>query len=188
MFLGILVVIAGWTTRVVSSEEIAACPSRTFSANLTTTADMQNLADAMNRGGRGVFNVTLYGSVQILKRIDVSNQKIVHITGFGFPAIRAAGGGNSSIDDAGNTTGIFVVSGGSSLTVNAVALEGGYSEDGGAVAVLSSSSFHASGCAFRNNIAAIGGDTFFGHTKHVTQENNEFQYYHTPISTKPCRV
>ena len=160
-----LVMMAMWTISVVSGDQMKACPSGTFSANLTTPADVQSLADAMNCSGQGVFNATLYGSVQIQQRIEVSNNKIMYIAGSGFPAILAAPRDNaesSDVPDAGNTTGIFLVSGGSTLTMNALILEGGYSEDGGAVAVLSSSYLYARGCSFRNNNAATGGDTLLG--------------------------
>eukprot|EP00904_Undaria_pinnatifida_P000881 jgi/Undpi1/10794/HiC_scaffold_29.g13242.m1 len=114
----------------------------------------------MNCSGEGFFNATLYNTVQIQQRIEVSNQKSVTITGSGFPTLRAATLGtdeSSAVADVGNFTGIFLVSGGSTLTMNALVLEGGRSKDGGAVVVLSSSSVHAFDCTFENNNATTGG-------------------------------
>lgn len=162
MVFNVVAVLAVWTISFISGEAIVACPSGTVSAALTATDGMQSLADAMNCSGQGVFNVVLNSSVQISRRIEVSSQKIVHITGSGFPTIRAAlrdDNERSVVADAGNTTGIFLVSNGSTLTLNDVVLEGGYAEDGGAIAVLSSSSLHAVGCTFTDNSAATGGDT-----------------------------
>ena len=71
----------------------------------------------------------------------MSNQKRVHITGCGFPTIRAEPRDNellSAFPDAGTTSGIFLVSNQSTLSINALVLEGGYAEDGGGVAVLAS--------------------------------------------------
>ena len=163
--LGVVVVLAGWTSSFISGAELVACPSETVSMDLTTTADIQSLTDAMNCSGEGFFNATLYNTVQIQQRIEVSNQKSVTITGSGFPTLRAATldtDESSAVADVGNFTGIFLVSGGSTLTMNALVLEGGRSKDGGAVVVLSSSSVHAFDCTFENNNATTGGDTLLG--------------------------
>lgn len=161
MLFHVLVVVVGWTISFISGHDIPACPHGTVSTSITTTADMERLTSAMNCSGEGVFNVTLYGSVQIKKRMEVLNTKTVHMTGSGFPTIRAAlrdNSDSSAVIDEGNTTGMFLVAGGSTLTIKYLGLEGGYSEHGGAVAVISSSSLHAIGCVFRDNSAAVGGE------------------------------
>eukprot|EP00904_Undaria_pinnatifida_P007520 jgi/Undpi1/3899/HiC_scaffold_16.g07267.m1 len=124
----------------------------------------------MNCSGEGFFSATLYNSVQIQQRIEVSTRKTVNITGDGFPTISAATLDNaldsaesSAVTDVGNSTGIFLVSGGSTLTMKSLILDGGRSEDGGAVVVLSSSSMHVFDCTFKNNNATnTGGDKLLG--------------------------
>ncbi|CAM9817102.1 unnamed protein product, partial [Laminaria digitata] len=59
--------------------------------------------------------------------------------------------------DAGNTTGLFSVSGGSTLRLQNLLLKGGSSEDGGGVDVRSSSSLYVVDCSFVNNSASAGG-------------------------------
>ena len=171
-----VVVLTAWWTISISGEEITACLPGTISVNVTTNDDMHRLTDAMNCTGQGVFNVTLYSSVQVNRRIEVSNQKRVHITGSGFPTIRAEPRDNellSAFPDAGTTSGIFLVSNQSTLSINALVLEGGYAEDGGGVAVLASSSLHAFACTFKNNSAAAGGESRVGRrTKQPTKEMN----------------
>ena len=175
MLFNVVVLTALWTISI-SGEEITACLPGTISVNVTTNDDMHRLTDAMNCTGQGVFNVTLYSSVQVNRRIEVSNQKRVHITGSGFPAIRAEPCDNellSASPYAGTTTGIFLVSNHSTLSINALVLEGGCGEDGGGVAVLASSCLHAYACTFRNNSAAAGGDILVGRrTKQPTKTRN----------------
>ena len=194
--LGVVVVLAGWTSSFISGAELVACPSETVSMDLTTTADIQSLTDAMNCSGEGFFNATLYNSVQIQQRIEVSDQKTVTITGEGLPTISAAtlddaldSAESSAVTDVGNSIGIFLVSGGSTLTVNALVLEGGRSEDGGAVVVLSSSSMHVFDCTFKNNNATTGGDTLHGRLTLLLEEllpkTVEHQCYHVPLYHKP---
>ena len=175
MLFNVVVLTALWTISI-SGEEITACLPGTISVNVTTNDDMHRLTDAMNCTGQGVFNVTLYSSVQVNRRIEVSNQKRVHITVSGFPTIRAEPRDNellSAFPDAGTTSGIFLVSNQSTLSINALVLEGGYAEDGGGVAVLASSSLHAFACTFKNNSAAAGGESRVGRrTKQPTKAMN----------------
>lgn len=179
MLLDALVMMAGWSIFFFHGAESAACPSGIVSVNLTTTDDMQTFTDAVNCSGPGVFNATLYNNVQINERIEVSDQKIVYITGTGFPTIHGAlpnSTASSSSANAGSTTGIFLVSTGSALTIDALVLEGGHSEYGGAVTVLSSSSLHAVDCTFRNNTAKTGGERGLWETQQGTNENNCFEH------------
>lgn len=156
--------IAGLFISFVIGAGSAACPSGVVSVNLTSATDMLHLSDEMKCSGPGVFNATLYNSVQISKRIEVHDQKIVHITGSGFPTIRGARHNNTESNPNANagSTGIFLVSEWSTLTINALVLEGGHSRDGGAITVLSSSLLQAIDCSFRNNSATTGGDMTCG--------------------------
>lgn len=92
------------------------------------------------------------------------DHKNVTITGYGYPILRAGlvdvNKSNGSGTDAGGTSGMFLVSNGSTLTVKHIALDGGYSEGGGgAVAALSSSYLRVFGCVFSSNVASVGGET-----------------------------
>lgn len=150
------------TAFIAGAEELVPCPSDTVSVNLTTAGDIQRLTDAMNCSGGGKFNVIWSNSVQLPSRIKVSTGKHVTITGSSnTPTVRAAPHDtheNASIVGAGDTSGLFLVSDGSTLTINKLVLDGGYSEDGGAVTVLSSSYLNAIDCVFTNNNASNGGD------------------------------
>lgn len=180
-----LLVVAGWTISLTSGAELVACPTGTVEKSVTSSGDLHSLTDTMNCSGQGVFNVTLHSSVQLRKRIEVSDEKTVHIAGSGLPTIRAAVQGNntpSADTDTGETTGIFLVSNGSTLNISALVLEGGFSEYGGAVTVLSSSSLHAFDCVFRDNSAATGGNEIFGRRSERQTTIMEFQITGT---TKP---
>ncbi|CAN0495476.1 unnamed protein product, partial [Laminaria digitata] len=65
-----------------------------------------------------------------------------------------------AVVNAGGGTGIFAVSGGSNLSLTNLVLEGGNTEYGAAVNLLSSSYLFAYDCTFVNNIASFGGKIF----------------------------
>lgn len=166
MALHVRAVVAAWLTISCISGAAASipCPSNTISIDISTAGDIQVLADALNCTGDGVYKVTLSSSLRIERRIEVANQKDVTIIGSGYPTLRGAQQTtneiiNSAID-AGGTSGIFLVSSGSTLSINHMVLDGGYSENGGgAVAVVSSSALQVFDCVFSSNVARIGGET-----------------------------
>lgn len=151
------------------------CPFGTVDFHVTTTADVPHLADLIDCSGEGSFNVTWYGTLPVDQTIEVSNHKNVTVTGLGFPTIY------SGIHDKGDvgenislatTFGLFSVVNGSTLSLNEVVLEGGSSEEGGAVAVHSSSSLYVVDCDFTNNSASNGGETvkyFLRHTWYLVR-------------------
>ena len=148
----------------VQGAEAVPCPFGTVSFNVTTTDDVNNLADLLDCSGQGVFNITWYASLRTRQSIEVSNQKNVTINGSEFPTIRSGkyikDDTGASID-LGRTANIFSVVNGSTLSLNKVVLEGGYSEEGGAVDVRSSSYLYVVNCGFTNNSAVNGGEAVF---------------------------
>ena len=157
-----VMLVAGLTIAIIAGAEVAPCPSDTVSVNLAATEDIQRLTDAMNCSGGGEYNVTWSNSLQLESRIKVSTGKHVTITGSSkTPTVTAAPHhthDNISIVDVGDISGIFLVSDNSTLTIHKMVLDGGYSEDGGAVAVISSSYLNVIDCVFTNNNALNGGD------------------------------
>lgn len=153
--------LAGLAISFIAGAEPAPCPSVTVAVDVTSLDDVRNLTDVIHCTGVGVFNVTWYTSLDIEQMIDVSDQKNVMVTGFGFPTIRAGlngDGGMGTTHDLGSTTGIFSVHNESSLVLKQLVLDGGHSENGGAVAVTFSSSLHVYDCGFVNNNSSTGGD------------------------------
>ena len=153
-------VMVGLVVSFLFGADSAPCPSSTVQVNVTSTADLQNLTDALACYGMGAFDITWYSSMDITENIRVSDLKDVAVTGVGFPSIR---GGlldtGAGAVNAGAGSGIFSVSNGSSLYLIDVVLEGGSAENGGAVNVYSSSSLFVFDCIFINNTASNGGET-----------------------------
>lgn len=142
------------TTCFISGEEAAPCPPDTIEISITSAADLANLTDSLACVGQGDFNIMWHSNVAINERLEVSDGKNVTVTA------DALGDDNAGdvLIDAGNSTGIFSVSDGSTLRLNNIALDGGNAEDGGAVAVLSSSALFVLGCTFTRNNASNGGE------------------------------
>lgn len=157
VFYRMAMILAGVFTSLAHGAQQAPCPSHTVQVNLKSGGGVQSLTDAMNCTGAGVYNVTLHGRLQLKKRIEISAQKHITFTGYLDDAITGYKDCGVAAIDAGGTTGIFRVSQGSTLSIKDLQLRGGYSEDGGAVAVTSSSTFIASGCVFTNNSASTAG-------------------------------
>lgn len=169
------VIMAGLVISLTPRIQAASCPDGTVTVNLTSISDVQALTDAMNCSGGGNFDITIHGRLQIDQIIEVSEYKNVTVAGSPLSAAvsdissdpYAAGSTNLALGstsdeyygviDARNTTGIFLVSDGSTPTINNLVLVGGHSEDGGAIAVTSESSLRVFDCAFTNNRASTGG-------------------------------
>lgn len=153
---------AGLAISLLAAASAASCASSTVAVDVTSAADVQNLAATLACTGEGTFDITWYPSVTITQRIEVSNEKNVTVTGNGFPRIRGALAGDNGADaivDAGSGTGIFSVSNRSTLRLNHLVLDGGNADSGGAVDVRAASSLFVFGCAFVNNNATNGGET-----------------------------
>lgn len=150
MLLDAMVIIAfGSSMCLPSGARAALCQSDTVRMHLASSGDVQKLIDAMDCTGNGVFDVVSRGRLHVPGRVEVSDQKKLTVTG---------NYGSSLIGNI-DTNGIFLVSDGSTLTINHMLLEGGISLDGGAVAVTSSSSLHLFDCHFSKNTAiAAGGE------------------------------
>lgn len=133
----------------------APCSAGTIAMEVGSAADLHNLANTMNCTGMGKFDVTWIGSLQLEKRIEVSDNKELTITG-STPLFTVL---PEAVIDAGNTTGIISVSKGSTLTLVSLLLKGGNSESGGAVDVSSFSSIYVADCLLTSNNASIGGET-----------------------------
>lgn len=147
---------------VIPGAKAVPCPSGTVEINISSTADVNDLTDALACVGQGIFNITWHTSLVIEERIMVSDQKNVTVTAGGFPVFRGVPGDHNAagvVIDAGSGEGIFSVSDGSTLRLNNIGLKGGNAENGGAVAVLSSSALFVCSCTFTRNNASNGGET-----------------------------
>lgn len=135
------------TTRMVSAASLVLipaavkaifCDTHITKKNVTTTVEAHELVSALKCTGDGVFDVTWIGSVAINQRIDVSDGISLSISGFDSSSTVLGDDGPVISDaevDARGSTGIFSVSGGSTLSLTSLTLRGGSSEDGGAVHV-----------------------------------------------------
>lgn len=99
--------------------------------NVTSTADAQDLSDALNCTGGGNFNVTWYGSVAITQTFEVADGISLNVTGSNRSSMALDDGippatirGNELSSDVG----MFYVSGASTLTLDNMVLQGVYSE------------------------------------------------------------
>lgn len=154
-------IVVGLAVFFVSGAASTLCPSNIVAVNVTSTADAQNLTDALACTGAGNFDITWYPSVSIEQTIDVSNEKDVTVTGIGLPIIRGAlydDIGDYTTSDGGRGTGIFKVSNGSTLRLSHLVLEGGNEDNGGAIHLDLDSSLVVFNCAFTNNNASRGGE------------------------------
>lgn len=136
----------------------APCPGGTVAMTVSTPAELQIMTTTMNCTGDGTFDVTWTGTVPVTKVVEVSRQKQLTVTG----SSQALGDSSSDVMDAGNSTGIFVVSNGSTLILNYMVLEGGISPAGAAIDARDYSSVRVLGCAFTNNDATTGGEINLG--------------------------
>lgn len=177
------IMMAGWTLLFISGAETAPCPGGTVDIHVTEAGDLPRLSDVLNCTGGGVFNISWLSSLYIPQVIEVSSSKVVTVTGSGFPTI--SGVLNDDVDavdveiDSGSTSGMFSVSDGSTLSINDIVMNGGQSEEGGAIAVLSSSSLWVSGCTFKNNNASTGGESLLVATIARTTGSQQRRGYST---------
>lgn len=144
--------------------ESAPCAADVTEMGVTSTAGVQDVVDALNCTGGGMFNVTWYGTVAVEQTIEVTggSQLTVEQASSDFSGDDLDG---VAVLDGGNLSGIFYVSGGSMLTLVELVITGGSSDLGGAVAAVSSSSLEmetnkvtAVDYVFMANIASIGGE------------------------------
>ncbi|MEP3108479.1 MAG: hypothetical protein ABJO54_15540 [Hyphomicrobiales bacterium] len=152
----------GLITCFLSGADSGPCPSATVELHINSTADVQTLTDALSCMGEGIFSITWHGSLAIDEVIKVSDKKNVTVTGAGSATFRDAFGdddGDGAVIDARTGTSIFSVSNVSTLRLNNLVLAGGKAENGGAVAVFSSSALVVFDCTFTSNIASNGGET-----------------------------
>lgn len=155
--------LAGLTISLLAGAEARPCPPGTVYVDVTSTADVQNLTEALACTGEGAFNITWYSNITITQRIEVSDRKDVTVTGIDFPSIRGALADDNDAGaiveiGAGSGTGLFSVSYESTLRLKNMVLEGGDAEYGAAVDMLSFSSLLLFGCTFANNKASGGGE------------------------------
>lgn len=158
MRLGLLVVMVTMISIILLSGmpvvHSAPCSASTIAMSVGTTAELQNMTNALNCTGGGAFDVTWTGSLQLEEIIQLSDNKNLTVTG----SSPLKTGLPSDGIDAGNATGIFSVSGGSTLRLQNLVLEGGSAANGGGVDVRSFSSVYVDGCFFSNNSASTGGE------------------------------
>lgn len=103
----------------------------TQTIEVASTADAWHLSDALNCTGGGVFDVTWYGSVSINETIQVSDGISLTVSGSGFSSKPPLDGDAPTATIVGvkstSETGIFHVSGASSLTLDNLVIKGGRS-------------------------------------------------------------
>lgn len=133
----------------------APCSTETIAMEVGSTAELLSMINTINCTGEGTFDVTWTGSLQLGQTIELSDNKNLTITGSGAVPVAPHG----VVIDGGNTSGIFSVSGSSTLSLKGLTLKGGSSNDGGGVDVRSSSSAFVFGCYFTGNNASTGGET-----------------------------
>eukprot|EP00904_Undaria_pinnatifida_P012520 jgi/Undpi1/8399/HiC_scaffold_25.g10867.m1 len=155
------------------------CPASSVTMIVSTPFQLETFIDSISCAGEGVFEVSWRGILPVQESINVFDGKNLTVTGVDFSGAAShddtynssilgldslsASSNDITYDDlhggidAGNTTGIFSVSNGSTLSLSNMLLKGGYAANGGGVKVASSSSVYAFGCAFVNNSATTGG-------------------------------
>lgn len=152
----------------------ASAPCVDTARDVTSTADAQILADDLNCTGEGEFNVIWYGNVAITQTFNVLDGISLNVTGKNYFILSLDGDeGRGTIVGDGITskTGIFYVSGNSTLTLRNLVLQGGNStiEDGaGAVEAQGSADANPTvnliDCLFTNNTGISTGVCFICHT------------------------
>ena len=153
-----MVVVTHLSLLFVSPTTSAPCSAGTITLNVGSESDLQAMTNTINCTGEGVFDVEWIGNLQLQQKIFLSGSKNLTITGSSARLPGVPGDGM----DAGNVTGIFAVSGGSTLRLQNLVLKGGFAEIGGGIDVRSSSVVHVNGCSFTNNVASTGGVTCMG--------------------------
>lgn len=135
--------------------------------DVTSTADVETLVESLSCTGAGVFNITWHGTVIVQQMINVTGGSDLTITQAqpDFSGSTGDGSDGGAVVEAGTSTGLFLVSGGSTLTLVDLELTGGNAYKGGAVWAVStgaldmdSSRLTAVGCTFTANTATVGGE------------------------------
>ena len=146
--------------------ESVPCPPFDMEMNVTDTAGVQDLVEALNCTGGGTFNVTWYGTVNVEQPIKVTGGSHLTVAQASSHSSRFAEHDfdQAAVIDGGNSSGIFHVLDKSTLTLVKLELVGGNAGVGGAVAAISSSSLDidsnivtAVDCVFTGNAATYAG-------------------------------
>lgn len=136
--------------------------------DVTSTADVETLIEALSCTGAGIFNVTWHGTVTVQQMINVTGGSHLTVTQAQIDSSGSTGDGldGAAVVEAGTSTGLFLVSGGSALTLVDLELTGGNAYKGGAVTAVADSAlerdsnrFTAVGCTFTANTATFGGES-----------------------------
>ena len=113
----------------LSGAESAGCSSTHMDVR-SAAADAQFLVDALKCTGSGEFNVTWHGSVPLKQTLNVTEGISLTVTGTDSSRFSKDGYGDTATIDGGSITsqtGIFHVSGASTLTLDNLVLQGGKS-------------------------------------------------------------
>lgn len=151
----VAVMLANLSLSFTSAEEPPPCLGGTTAIEVASTTDLQNMLNTINCTGEGTFDVTWIGNLQLEQTIEISDNKNLTITGPSPPFTVLP----EAVIDAGNTTGIVSVSGGSTVKLVSLVLMGGNSHDGGAVLAHSFSSVSVIGCSILSSNGSTGGET-----------------------------
>lgn len=145
------------------------CATSATVMTVASAADVQKLAAALECTGGGVFDVTWIGSIVIGDIIEVSGGSNLTVVGSGSPTsalnTESAGKNGAAVIDGGEISGIFNVSGPSTLNLYNLVLQGGNSTYGGAITgdffispnVSGGVTITAIDCSFLNNYASVKG-------------------------------
>ncbi|MEP5729812.1 MAG: hypothetical protein ABJL67_10645, partial [Sulfitobacter sp.] len=127
-------IVAGIIFSLVRGLRAAPCPADAVAVDLPSNSGVYRLIDALNCTGPGVYNVSVHGRLEIERKINISEQKIVNITGSADDDFKSTSNPSGyTVVSAVHTTGMFSVSNGSTLIITRLTLEGGSSVEGGTV-------------------------------------------------------
>lgn len=144
----------------------APCAASVTEMDVASTADVETLTEALTCTGGGIFNVTWHGTVTVPQMINVTGGSHLTVAQARLDSPSSTGEGldENAVIEAGTSSSLFLVSGGSVLTLVNLELRGGSSFKGGAVAAVSDSALEldsnrltAVGCTFTANTATVGG-------------------------------
>lgn len=113
------------------------------------SSDVEELADSLVCPGSTQLMVDWYGQIEISRSLNLRNGSALNITGLDAAVIKGNG-----------TDRLFTVSGGATLSLESITIEGGRAPDGeygGAISANESSNLNLHNCSFMNNNATLGG-------------------------------
>lgn len=164
----LFVTLAAWSSLmlIILTAQSAPCSGGITEMEVSTTADADNLTSALECTGSSSFVVTWVGSIVIRRSIVVSGGNSLTVTGSGWVSSmlgNQAGAETGSIIDGGGAIGLFIVYGGSTISLQDIVLRQGNATHGGAIATRSSNlstskdTINITDCLFLENHGYVAG-------------------------------